>query len=158
VAVYPSPYLTQQNLTDAWGAEAMLQLFDDANTHTVNAAAVAMVIGRAQAQTSSWLPDTYDGVVPFTSPIPEMIVELCFAYARFYAYPRNPDYFRALGEKRLDLLAEAETLGKQLQAAIKRLVDAPSPEDNLGGEVDSNDPNRDFVPRPLVFIRSMGYF
>lgn len=156
MATYTTPYLTQQNLTDAWGQQVMLQLFDDTNTGVLNASAIALVISRSQAQTSSWMPDTYNGVLPFPGPIPEMIQELSFAYARFYAFPRNLDLMRAIGETRDKMLAEAEGLGKQLQAAIKRMIDAPAPMDNVGGEVESNDPNTGFRPKPLFFLSSMG--
>ena len=162
MATYPAPYLTQQNLTDRWGAECMRQLFDDTNTNTINTAGVASVISGAQAYVTARMPDTYDGVLPFPAPIPELIVEASFAYARYLAFPRNPDYFRALGLDEDKLLARAESLAKQIQAATLRLVDAPAPvPDNVGGDVESNDPDAPggpFAPKPLFFIANMGDF
>lgn len=153
------PYLTQDDLTNAWGAEAMRQFFDDANTNTINAAAVALIISRASARTSAWLPNTYDGTLPLESPFPEMIFENALEYAAYLTMPRNPDYFRALGWDADKLLARADALGKLIQAGVLRLVDAANPvPDNVGGDVESNDPNIDFRPKRLVFIRSMGDF
>ena len=152
-------YLTQQQLADAWGAEAMRQLFDDTNTNTVNTAAVTSVITRASARVTAWMPDTYDGSLPFISPIPEMIVECAFEYAWYFAYPRNPDYFRALGLDMDKLLTRANALGKLVQEAVLRLYDAPAPNpENVGGDALSNDDDNGFAPTRLFFVDSMGDF
>lgn len=159
MATYPAPYLTQQMLTDAWGAEAMRQCFDDTNTNTVNTAGVASVISRAQAQTTSWLGNTYTGALPFPAPVPELIVECAFGYAWFFAVQRNPDYLRALGVDLDKLWKRTEALGLQIQEAIKRLIDAPAPAPtNVGGDVESNDANDGFAPKPLFFVGGMGDF
>lgn len=161
MVAYSTQYLTQLQLTNAWGPEVMRQLFDDTNTDTLNTDAILLVIGRASAQVTSWMPDTYDGTdLPFAAPfIPEMIEECTFAYAQFLAFPRNPDFFRSIDVKRADLLKQAETLGQQLQSAIKRMYDATAPTpDNVGGDVESNDPNVGFATKPLFMIGSTGDF
>ena len=150
-------YLTPQNLTDAWGAETMRQLFDDTNTGVLNANAITLVITRASARTTAWFGDTYDGVLPFPSPVPEMAQECAFTYALYFAFPRNPDYMRGCGYTLPALLKQADALGEQLQDAVLRMVDAPAPvPDNVGGAVESNDPNEGFRPKPWFFNASMG--
>jgi hypothetical protein len=152
-------YITQQQLSDAWGADVMLLLFDDGNTGNLYVPAINLVITRASARVTAWMPDTYDGTLPFSGTIPEMIMECAFEYARYFAYPRNPDYMRALGLTEPGLLKSAEALGQKVQEAVLRLYDAPAPTpDNVGGDVDGNDPNKNFAPPRLAFVRSMGDF
>lgn len=141
-----SRYLTSDELTNAWGQQAMLSLFDDRNTRVINADAVSLVIERASAMVDAWMPDTYKGSAPFIAPFPGMIRELAFAYAHFLAFPRNPDYFKAIGLAEKDLYDRAESLGQQLQNAIKRFAGdtAPTPS-NVGGDQFEGSSPRGFV-------------
>lgn len=157
-------YLTQQQLTDAWSPETMRQLFDDTNTNTLSASAIALVITFASAQVSSWLPDTYSQVLPFpnaqTALIPEMIQACALEYARYYAYPRNPDYFRAIGyDDPNQIWKRAEALGQQIQSAVKRLIDvAPPPPENVGGDAEPDAINGTVRQQPFFFVKGLGDF
>lgn len=146
--------VVDQDLRNRLGLETYVALFDDGGefdretgTPTPQmVAAVASVIAGAKARATAWLPDVYQGVLPFTepgNPLPEEFRELVLMYAEAYAYKRNPDYLKAtgMGPSVKDLLAAAETMGGNIQSSTLRMWDAQRPDPgNVGGIVTAGGP------------------
>lgn len=130
-------YLSQDEFALRLGLETMIALFDDTNTRVPSTGAIAAVLQAASRRTTSVLATEYRGIMPFpVSAIPEMATELTYEYAMALAWPRNPDYLKALGIKLSDVLDRAEKLASDLRLAVKRMVDAtPANPANVGGAV-----------------------
>lgn len=130
-------YIAPEDAELAMGKANFIKLFDDAGTKRANEAAVNACIARASARTTAAMAHNYPGDVPFSSPIPEMAIELTHAYFAAFAWPRNTDLMKAADLSGAKLLASADALAKLLHDAVIRVVDAlPNPvPTNVGGAV-----------------------
>ena len=132
-------YITVAELNVAMGPQMVLQMFDDMQTGAVYEPSVDAVVARASAMVDSWIAPVYAGTLPMTfaseSQVPGMILELAVQYAVAIAYERHPDYANAIASSpNKDRFARADALGKQLQAAIRRIPDLiNNPPANVGG-------------------------
>jgi hypothetical protein len=143
------PYITTSELTTALGPQTALALFDDDDSGTLNAFAVAQVIMRAHARVTGslvsiygrskvppGLPDGYVDGQPQT--VPDILRDYELEQAMVFAYDRRPGFVRGQGELTVkDRDARLQTLVEQIRTSEVQLTDdAPDEEPaNLGGLV-----------------------
>lgn len=122
-------YITSTDLQSALSPATYLAIYDDSNTGTANATAVAFTLERAHAQVLSYLP-------AFTSTAPGAIAAAFLPllrmaetdYAVAYSYERHPEYVRTFGEQpRAERYKRAEQLMVRISTGMQR------PQGDTGG-------------------------
>lgn len=110
-------YASQQNLTDRFGEDELIQLSDRANTGLINSTVVARALADADAEINGYLSTRY--TLPLSS-VPEVLVVIACNIARYRLDNRDP----------------REDIVTRYKDAIKYLKDVASGEGSLG--VDSS--------------------
>lgn len=110
-------YASQQNLTDRFGEDELIQLSDRANTGLINSTVVARALADADAEINGYLSTRY--TLPLSS-VPEVLVVIACNIARYRLDNRDP----------------REDIVTRYKDAIKYLKDVVSGEGSLG--VDSS--------------------
>lgn len=141
-------YLTQTDLENRLGAQRVLTLYDDDNSGTVNATALAAILATASDLTDGTIARSYTGTFPMASPQPVLCKEAATLYAMVLSFERKPEFAMRLDESYLDKLRKAaDTLCERIATGLAKLVDAPPPTAStpiLGGIVTT------FTPQVLV--------
>lgn len=74
-------YATQQNLTDRFGEDELIQLTDRDNLGAINATVVNRALADADATINGYLAARY--TLPLSNPVPEMLERLACDIARY---------------------------------------------------------------------------
>ena len=121
-------YLAQVDLEHRMTAQRVLALYDDENTGTVNAAALAAVLQEASNLVDGHIARSYTGTFPMPSPPPVLCKSAATLYAIAMSVERDHAYVAKYGEKHtLDMRKEAEKMCEKIAAGLLKLVDAPPP-------------------------------
>lgn len=146
-------YIDDAKLSARVGAKTYAACFDDTNSGTVNAQAVAQVIQDAEAQFDGFMRGVYP--IPL-SPVPNQAVRICLDLAEAYTYLRNVEAARRDPDVILKRAREEMT---DIRKGFVRLdvEGPPEPGANQGGEVHSGDPEHP-TPPPKAFGAGTGWF
>lgn len=121
-------YLDQTDLENAMTAPRVLALYDDDDSGTVNADALASVLQRASDLVDGHIARSYTGTFPMPSPQPVLCKEAALLYAQALTIERGGEYGARYGEKHtLDMRKEAEKMCEKIATGLLKLVDAPPP-------------------------------
>lgn len=129
-------YIDAGALETALSPQTYIELFAPPETNTVDAAAVAQVIDRAEGLTDSYLLGFY--TYPLDPATDRLIRHATLLFATAMAYMRRPEYVRTYGEiGKVTQYQEAHAMMMRIQAAKQRLpeVSQVSPPKNIGGVV-----------------------
>ena len=121
-------YLTQTDLENRLGAPRVLALYDDDNSGTVNATALAAVLATASDLVDGTIARSYTGTFPMASPQPALVKEAATLYAMALSFERKPEFSLRLDESYLDKIRKgADTLCERIATGLAKMVDAPPP-------------------------------
>ncbi len=120
-------YIDQTDLEAVLSPQTVAELYNDANTQTLDDVALAINIDRAEAEVDSRLIGFY--AFPLGNPLDRLIKSAALTYLMAFSYDRHPEYVRQFGEDSRDggMYKRAERMMDQIQAGIKRLADQASP-------------------------------
>ena len=90
-------YLTQTDLENHFGAQRVLTLYDDDNSGTVNATALAAILATASDLTDGTIARSYTGTFPMASPQPVLCKEAATLYAMVLSLSK-PEFAMRLDE------------------------------------------------------------
>lgn len=135
-------YIDAGDLETALTPTTYVEIFaDDPTTSTINSAAVAQVIDRAEGLTDSYLLGFYS--YPLDPATDRLIRHATLLFAVAISFMRRPEYVRTYGEVgKVSQYQEAHQMMMRIQAAKQRLPDVAqvSPPKNLGGVVSTYSP------------------
>ncbi len=116
-------YIAQVDLESALSPQTIAAIYDDGNTGTLNAAAIALTIERAEALASSFLVGFY--TLPLVVPTDGMMRSACLDFAISLSFDRAPEYVRQFGEgPRSDgYYSRGVATMQRIQAAVQKLPD-----------------------------------
>jgi hypothetical protein len=145
--------LSQTDLENALSVSTVRALFDDANDNTVNTAAVAAVIQRAEATVYTYIATEYpDLTLPVTSTIPESLKLPVLEFAIIFCRDRKPEYWAASQNREREQRWKAAVEMMDAYAKAKRvLYDSGQTPANVGGQIssgitdDTNPPTKFFT-------------
>lgn len=129
-------YIDAGDLETALSPQTYIELFAVRGANTVDTAAVALVIDRAEGLTDSYLLGFY--TYPLDPATDRLIRHATLLFATAMAYMRRPEYVRTYGEiGKVTQYQEAHAMMMRIQAAKQRLpeVSQVSPPKNIGGVV-----------------------
>lgn len=129
-------YIDAGDLETALSPQTYIELFAPPETNTVDTAAVALVIDRAEGLVDSYLLGVY--VYPLDPATDRLIRHAALLFATALSYMRRPEYVRTYGEiGKVTQYQEANMMMQRIQAAKERLPDVSqvSPPLNVGGVV-----------------------
>ena len=98
MAVY---YFAQADLEDALGTQTVAAIFDEDNSGTPSARAIAACVAYGTAECKSFLRANYpEGALPATEDdVPDELKFAAIDFGCAYAARRRPDLVRAMGEE-----------------------------------------------------------
>ena len=129
-------YIDAGALQTAISPQTYIEVFAPPETNTVDAAAVAQVIDRAEGLADSYLLGVY--TYPLDPATDRLIRHAALLFATALSYMRRPEYVRTYGEiGKVTQYQEAHAMMMRIQAAKQRLPDVSqvSPPKNIGGVV-----------------------
>lgn len=135
------PYATQQDMTDRYGAEELIQLTDRTNVpaSTVDADVVASVLGDATATIDSYLGGRY--ALPL-SAVPDALTRICCDLARYHLWGNQAEPDSAVTRNHDEALAWLVNVAK---GTVKLDAAGIAPVQSGSGVVLSDGPERQFT-------------
>ncbi|MBD8890153.1 gp436 family protein [Roseibium litorale] len=135
------PYATQQDMTDRYGADELVQLTDRANVpaSTVDTAVVASVLGDASATIDSYLGGRY--ALPL-SVVPQALTRICCELARYHLWGNQAEKDSAVTRNHEEALAWLVSVAK---GTVKLDAAGLAPAQSGSGVVLAEGPDRQFT-------------
>jgi hypothetical protein len=121
-------YINQVDLENALSAPTVKKIFTDPLSTTLNTAAIADVIDRAEGEVDSFLITVIDINSPNLNRFDRLLRQAAIDFAKVFAFERHPEYEKTVGEdpRGSSLYKRAKDRMERIQSAVQELPDQPA--------------------------------